>query len=63
MPAEIAIELRRRLGDRIAKLMLVDWLVQAPPPFLRVLEANQSPDRWSIARDLGNDWRMASQAI
>jgi pimeloyl-ACP methyl ester carboxylesterase len=59
----IAIELRRRLGDRIAKLMLVDWLVQAPPPFLRVLEANQSPDRWSIARDLGNDWRMASQAI
>ena len=49
----IAIELRRRLGDRIAKLVLIDWIVQeAPPPFLRVLEASQSPDRWSVARDL-----------
>jgi len=49
----IAIELRRRLGDRIAKLVLIDWLVQeAPPPFLRVPEASQSPDRWSSARDL-----------
>lgn len=49
----IAIELRRRLGERVAKLVLIDWLVQqAPPPFLRVLDALQSPDRWSIARDL-----------
>jgi pimeloyl-ACP methyl ester carboxylesterase len=49
----IAIELRRRLGDRIAKLVLIDWLVQkAPPPFLRVLEAMQSPELWSTARDL-----------
>lgn len=49
----IAIELRRRLGDRIAKLVLIDWIVQeAPPPFLRVLQASQSADRWSIARDL-----------
>jgi pimeloyl-ACP methyl ester carboxylesterase len=49
----IAIELRRRLGNRIAKLVLVDWLVQeAPTPFLRVLEAIQSPEHWSTARDL-----------
>jgi pimeloyl-ACP methyl ester carboxylesterase len=49
----IAIALRRRLGDRIAKLVLVDWLVkEAPPPFLRVLEAMQSPEHWSTARDL-----------
>jgi len=49
----IAIELRRRLGDRIAKLVLIDWLVQqAPPPFLRVLDALQSADRWLVARDL-----------
>jgi len=49
----IAIELRRRLGDRIAKLVLIDWLVQqAPPPFLRVLEALQAPERWAIARGL-----------
>jgi pimeloyl-ACP methyl ester carboxylesterase len=49
----IAIELRRRLGDRITKLVLIDWLVQqAPPPLLRVLEALQATDRWSIARDL-----------
>lgn len=49
----IAIELHRRLGDRIAKLVLIDWLVhKAPPPFLRVLEATQSPELWSTARDL-----------
>jgi len=49
----IAIELRRQLGDRIAKLVLVDWMVQeAPPPFLRVLDVLQSPDDWSTARDL-----------
>lgn len=49
----LAIELRRRLGDQIPKLVLIDWLVQgAPPPFLHVLESIQSPDRWSIARDL-----------
>jgi pimeloyl-ACP methyl ester carboxylesterase len=49
----VAIELRRRLGDRIAKLVLIDWLVrEAPPPFLHVLEAIQSPDRWSDARNL-----------
>jgi pimeloyl-ACP methyl ester carboxylesterase len=49
----IAIELRRRLGDRIAKLVLVDWLVrEAPPPFLRVLDVLQSRDDWSTARDL-----------
>lgn len=49
----IAIELRRRLGDRIAKLVLVDWLVQRPPPpFLRLLEALQSPETWPTARDL-----------
>jgi pimeloyl-ACP methyl ester carboxylesterase len=49
----IAIELRRRLGDRIAKLVLIDWLVQRPPaPFLRLLEALQSAETWSTARDL-----------
>ncbi len=49
----IAIELRRRLGDRIPMLVLVDWLVEeAPPPFLNVLAAIQSAERWSAARDL-----------
>jgi len=38
----IAIELRRRLGDRIPKIVLLDWIVlDPPPPFLGALEAMQ----------------------
>ncbi len=48
----IAIELRRRLGDTIAGLALVDWIItEAPPPFLAVLEGFQDPNRWERARD------------
>ncbi|MGH7897838.1 MAG: alpha/beta fold hydrolase [Candidatus Binatia bacterium] len=40
----VAIELRRRLGDRIAKIVLIDWLVlDPPPPFLDALRAMQDP--------------------
>ncbi|HEU0028099.1 MAG TPA: alpha/beta hydrolase [Ktedonobacterales bacterium] len=48
----IAIELRRRLGDRIAGLALVDWIItEAPPPFLAALQGLQDPDHWEQARD------------
>ncbi|MDQ7820469.1 MAG: alpha/beta hydrolase [Armatimonadota bacterium] len=47
----IALELRRRLGDRVPKLVLLDWLIlDPPPPFLAVLEALQDRDRWEQAR-------------
>jgi pimeloyl-ACP methyl ester carboxylesterase len=43
----VAIELRRRLKERISKLVLLDWLVlEAPAPFLDALRGMQSPERW-----------------
>ena len=40
----VAIELRRRLGDRIPKIILLDWIVlDPPPPFLGALGAMQDP--------------------
>ena len=43
----VALELRRRLGRRIPKLVLVDWIVtEAPPEFLEVLRGLQSSERW-----------------
>lgn len=48
----VAIELRRRLGARIAKIALLDWIVlDAPPPFLSALDALQDPARWREARE------------
>lgn len=42
----VAIELRRRLGDRVPKLVLLDWIVlEAPKPFLDALQGMQSSDR------------------
>jgi pimeloyl-ACP methyl ester carboxylesterase len=43
----VAIELRRRLKERISKLVLLDWLVlEAPALFLDALRGMQSPERW-----------------
>jgi pimeloyl-ACP methyl ester carboxylesterase len=48
----VAIELRRRLGERIPKLVLIEWIVlEAPAPFLASLEAFQDPQRWEQARE------------
>ncbi|XXF75649.1 alpha/beta hydrolase [Myxococcaceae bacterium GXIMD 01537] len=47
----LAIALRRRLGERVAGLVLLDWLVlDPPPPFLDVLAGLQT-DRWRETRD------------
>jgi len=47
-----AIELRRRLGARIPKLVLLEWIIlEAPAPFLATLEAFQDPQRWEEARE------------
>lgn len=43
----VAIELRRRMGQRIPALVLLDWLIlDPPPPFLDALAALQDADRW-----------------
>ncbi len=48
----VAIELRRRLGKRIAKLVLLDWIVTAGPPnMMQVLQGLQSPSEWERTRD------------
>lgn len=48
----VAIELRRRLGARIPKLVLLDWIVLDPPaPFLGALRALQDPAQWQGTRD------------
>ena len=48
----IAIELRRRLAERIPKIALLEWMVfEAPPPFLEALGALQDPQRWEQARE------------
>ncbi|WP_448590978.1 alpha/beta fold hydrolase [Thermoflexus hugenholtzii] len=48
----VAIELRRRLGPRIPKLVLLDWIVlEAPPPFLGALRSLQDPAEWQQTRE------------
>ena len=48
----VAIELRRRLGERTPKLVLTSFLVlDPPPPFLAAMEAAQDPARWQEARE------------
>lgn len=48
----VAIELRRRLGNRVAKIVLVDWLVlDAPAPFLASLHGLQDRLHWEETRN------------
>lgn len=48
----VAIELRRRLGDRIPKLVLLDWIVlEAPLPFLGALQSLRDPAQWQQTRE------------
>jgi len=45
----VALELRRALGERVAGLVFLDWIVSpAPPPFSAILTQMQSPD-WRAA--------------
>jgi len=44
----VAIELRKQLGGRIEKLVLLDWIIMMQPPreFFAALEGMQSAGRW-----------------
>ena len=47
----IALELRRRLGERVQRIVLLDWILSDPPPsFLTVLDALQDRERWLETR-------------
>lgn len=47
----VAIELRRRLGGRVVKLVHSDWnfILDPPPEYRRALEAFRHLDQWSDA--------------
>jgi pimeloyl-ACP methyl ester carboxylesterase len=48
----VAIELRRRLAERVPRIVFFDWIItEAPPPFLEALQALQDPDRWGQTRE------------
>ncbi len=48
----VALELHRRLGSRIPKLVLLDWIIlEAPAPFMGALQAFQDPAQWEPARE------------
>jgi len=55
----VAIELRRRLGDRVPKIVHMDWLMVPPSqPYMEVIRLLQSEERWPEARDtLFRIWR------
>ena len=48
----VAIELRRRLGDRVPAIVHLDWMVQEPSnAYMDLLAELQDPERWPHARD------------
>lgn len=49
----IALQLRRELGARVPRLILLEWLVLgAPPPFLVALDGMQSHQHWRATVDV-----------
>jgi pimeloyl-ACP methyl ester carboxylesterase len=55
----VAIELRRRLGDRVPAIVHLDWMVTQPSsPYMQLIGELQSDKRWPEARDaLFEIWR------
>lgn len=48
----IALELRRRLGERVQRLVLLDWIILPPPAaFLDALRGLQSAGDWRAIRE------------
>lgn len=49
----VGIELRRRLGSRIPKLVHTDWLmIPPPPPYLDLVHGLAAETGWEQARDI-----------
>jgi pimeloyl-ACP methyl ester carboxylesterase len=49
----VGIELHRRLGDRVPKIIHTDWLVVPPPPeYMGLVNALASLDGWEQAKDI-----------
>jgi pimeloyl-ACP methyl ester carboxylesterase len=59
----VAIELRRRLPERVPKLVHVDWYVVPPPPPYRAVLAKLETPEWPDARDtLFTIWTAGSES-
>jgi pimeloyl-ACP methyl ester carboxylesterase len=60
----VAIELRRRLGERIPAIVHLDWMVQEPSSaYMDLLAELQDPDGWPHARDtLFEIWRAGDDS-
>lgn len=60
----VAIELRRRLGERVVKLIHSDWnfILDPPPAYRRALEAFRHRDKWEAALEgLFTTWIAGSE--
>ncbi len=60
----VAIELRRRLVERVPAIAHLDWMVTEPlPAYLELIAALQSERRWRRARDtLLETWRAGDES-
>ncbi len=60
----VAIELRRRLGERIPAIVHLDWMVHEPSSaYMDLLSELQDPDSWPHARDtLFDIWRAGDES-
>ncbi|ARV62476.1 hypothetical protein BZZ01_31050 [Nostocales cyanobacterium HT-58-2] len=56
----IVVELRRRLFNRLSKMVFLDWIIIEPPPvFFESLESMQKLNEWQNARDnLFRGWSL-----
>lgn len=59
----VAIELRRRLGDRVPAIVHLDWMMTEPSsPYMQLIAELQSQERWPQARDaLFEIWRAGDE--
>jgi pimeloyl-ACP methyl ester carboxylesterase len=60
----VALELRRRLNERVPRMVVLDWIVTEPPPeFSAVLANLQERERWLDTRgELFRRWIADSEA-
>jgi pimeloyl-ACP methyl ester carboxylesterase len=60
----VAIELRRRLGERVPAIVHFDWMVLEPSSaYMDLLAELQDPDRWPHAREtLFDIWRAGDES-
>jgi hypothetical protein len=61
-----ALRLRRLLGNRVPRIILLSWMVlEPPPPFMAVFEMLEDPARWRQGLDnlLGGRLAGASEEV